>query len=141
MSSPSRINITLVITIISQSFPRTHPIVNALGNSTALKECLLAKTAYSLIYPLGTERGKLPGNPSWLAPSFPWSITADGTAAGTDDTPIHLLEKGRFNKDVNVIFGTNTDEFQCYCDFNTQGKGVCVCVCVCWGQGLALSGG
>ena len=41
-------------------------------------------------------------------------MTIDGMEQGVLAPPISRLEKGRFNR-VNVIFGSNTNEFQCAC--------------------------
>lgn len=88
--------------------------MNGCREPKLLKACLSKLHPHDLVYPTGNETTVLPGNDYWVAPSFPWCMTIDGTEQGVLAPAISRLERGRFNR-VNVIFGSNTNEFQCAC--------------------------
>jgi len=85
------------------------------GTVEETKNCMQTALHIDLAYPLGNEKGPLNGSEYWVAPSFPWCMTVDGTLEGLVDPPHIMLRNGNFSR-VPVIFGSNTNEFQCDCD-------------------------
>lgn len=92
----------------------TATIVNCPGSlgAAAQLKCLRALPMQTILHGAGSELGSglhgaaKPADHSPMFPIMPVGPVIDGTAIGTADTPMKLVEAGKFNK-VPLILGAN----------------------------------